>query len=207
MEYGVEAQRRRRAPGRETIVLPEPVATGGMPLFDALKRRHSAREFGDQALSPQMLSNLLWAAFGINRPDSGGRTAPSAHDWEEVDLYVAMASGTYVYDAKAHALVKRLDRDVRESTGLQDFVASASLNLVYIADLSRMAQASAAEKAQYAGPDAGFIAQNVYLYCASEGLATVVRGMIDRPALAKVLDLKPEQQIILAQSVGYPAAR
>jgi nitroreductase len=89
---------------------------------------------------------------------------------------------------------------------LQDFVAEAPVNLVYVADLSRMVQASAEDKAQYTGPDAGFIAQNVYLFCASEGLATVVRGMVDRPALASLMGLAPQQRIILAQSVGYPTA-
>jgi nitroreductase len=140
------------------------------------------------------------------RPHSGGRTAPSAHDWEEIDVYVCLESGLYVYDAARHALSRRSAQDIRAATGLQDFVARAPVNLVYVADLSRMDEATAEEKTQYAGPDAGFIAQNVYLYCASEGLATVVRGLIDRPALAARMGLSAEQRIILAQSVGYPAA-
>lgn len=197
MEYGLEP---------ELVKLPLAQRVGGKPLLEALARRRSAREFSPRELSPAVLSNLLWAAFGVNRPETGGRTAPSAHDWEEIDVYVATARGLYVYDATAHALRERLGRDIRARTGLQDFVAQAPVNLVYVADLSRMAQASAEDKAQYAGPDAGFIAQNVYLFCASEGLATVVRGMVDRPALAKLMGLAPQQRIILAQSVGYPAA-
>jgi SagB-type dehydrogenase family enzyme len=197
MEYGLEPK---------LVKLPLAQRVGGKPLLEALAQRRSAREFSPRELPPAVLSNLLWAAFGVNRPETGGRTAPSAHDWEEIDVYVATARGLYVYDATAHALRKRLEQDIRARTGLQDFVAEAPVNLVYVADLSRMAQASAEEKAQYAGPDAGFIAQNVYLFCASEGLATVVRGMVDRPALARVMGLAPQQRIILAQSVGYPAA-
>jgi len=188
-------------------VLPPALQTGGKPLLEALQQRRSAREFSPRDLPVAVLSNLLWAAFGVNRPETGGRTAPSAHDWEEIDVYVAMAGGLYVYDAHAHVLRKRLDRDIRARTGSQDFVAEAPVNLVYVADLSRMVQASAEDKARYAGPDAGFIAQNVYLFCASEGLATVVRGMVDRPALASLMGLAPQQSIILAQSVGYPEAR
>jgi SagB-type dehydrogenase family enzyme len=141
----------------------------------------------------------------VNRPHGGGRTAPSAHDWEEIDVYVATAQGLYRYDAGEHALKRALSEDIRADTGMQTFVADAPVNLVYVADLSRMTEATAEERAQYAGPDAGFIAQNVYLFCASEGLATVVRGMVDRSALAKRMKLGPDQRIILAQTVGYPA--
>jgi len=189
------------------ILLPPPAQRGGLPLMDALIRRHSTREFGAMELPPAVLSNLLWAAFGINRTLTHGRTAPSAHDWEEIDVYAAMASGLYLYDAKAHLLKRVGDRDLRAQTGIQAFVAGAPLNLIYVADLSRMKEASAEERQWYAGPDAGFIAQNVYLFCASEGLATVVRGLVDRPALAKAMALAPDQRIVLAQSVGYPAGR
>jgi SagB-type dehydrogenase family enzyme len=207
MEYGVEAPPPEAGPSPEHLALPPPQQRGGRPLFEALKARRSAREFSHAPLPVALLSNLLWAAFGVNRPDTGGRTAPSAHDWEEIDVYVALPQGLYVYDALDHALKRRLGRDIRERTGMQSFAAEAPVNLVYVADLARMARASAEEKAQYAGPDAGFIAQNVYLFCAAEGLATVVRGMIDRPALAALMGLSPGQKIILAQSVGYPAAR
>lgn len=190
----------------DRVKLPPPQSTGGMTLMDALKLRRSSREFSSKDLSPGILSNLLWAAFGVNRPQSGGRTAPSAHDWEEIDVYVATANGLYRYDAREHALNRVLAEDSRAHTGMQSFVADAPVNLAYVADLSRMTTASAEEKAQYAGPDAGFIAQNVYLFCASEGLATVVRGMVDRSALAKRMKLRPEQRIILAQTVGYPAS-
>ena len=150
-----------------------------------------------------MVSNLLWAAFGVNRPDSGKRTAPSAMDWEETEIYVATADGLYVYDAKSQQLIPVLHDDVRAQTGTQAFVKDAPLNLVYVADLAKT-RSSSAERDLFVAADAGFIAQNVYLFCASESLATVVRGSLDRPALAKVLRLRPDQRIILAQSVGYP---
>jgi SagB-type dehydrogenase family enzyme len=151
------------------------------------------------------LGNLLWACFGINRED-GSRTAPSAHNWQEIDIYAALPEGLYVYDAKAHALELIAALDLRAATGMQDFVATAPLNLVYVADLARMNVQDRREQRFYFAADAGFIAQNVYLFCASEGIATVVRGLIDRLALATAMRLRPDQRIILAQTVGYPLA-
>jgi len=184
------------------VQLPPPQTTGGRPLMQVLKDRRT-REFFSQKLSPQVLSNLLWAAFGVNRPD-GRRTAPSAMNWQEVDIYVATADGLYLYDAKANALHTISTRDVREATGTQDFVKEAAADLVYVADLVKAGRARGEEQTLYLGADTGFIAQNVYLFCASEGLAAVVRGSVDRPALSKLMKLRPEQKIILAQTVGYP---
>jgi len=183
--------------------LPPPQTDGGRPLLQALKDRKSTREFGPGTLSPQTLSNLLWAAFGINRPD-GHRTAPSAMNWQEVSIYVATPEGVYIYDAKTSALSPVLAGDFRADTGPQSFVKDAAVNLVYVSDLSETDRAASSEAQTFTAADVGFIGQNVYLYCASEGLATVVRGSIDKPALAKVLKLQPNQKIILAQSVGYP---
>jgi len=205
IEFGIEAPEAKLAAAPATIALPKPARGGGLPLIDALGRRHSSREFSHRDVPQAVLSDLLWAAFGINRPETHKRTAPSAHDWEEMDVYVAMANGLYVYDAKAHALKLVVPQDLRAQTGIQPYVGDAPLNLVYVADLSRMTEASPEDKQWYSGPDAGFIAQNVYLFCASEGLATVVRALVDRAALAKAMRLKPQQQIVLAQSVGYPA--
>ena len=187
------------------VTLPPPETAGGMPLMQALKARHSTRAFGSKPLPPQVLSNLLWAANGVNRPESGHRTAPSAHDWREIDVYVTTADGAYRYDPPTHTLHKVVAGDIRPLAGVQDFVATAPLNLVYVADLDRMSGGSAEDKAFYSATDTGFIAQNVYLYCASAGLAVVVRGLVDREALAAALGLKKHQRIILAQSVGYPA--
>lgn len=187
----------------KAVKLPAPQTDGGRPLMQVLKDRRSTREFGPGALSPQTLSNLLWAAFGINRPD-GHRTAPSAMNWQEVSIYAATAEGVYIYDAKENALKPVLAGDIRAATGTQAFVKDAAVNLIYVSDLSKTGHASSSDTEMYTAADVGFISQNVYLYCASEGLATVVRGSVDRAALAKTLKLGPQQKIILAQSVGNP---
>jgi nitroreductase len=186
------------------IKLPAPRMDGGKPLMDVLKARQSAREFGDQKLSPQTLSNLLWAAWGINRPD-GRRTAPSASNKQEVDIYVTLPEGAYLYDAKAHALNPVAAGDLRGSTGTVPFPATAALNLVYVADMAKAGRPATDPQQQLnVGADVGFIAENAYLFCASEGLATVVRASVPKPELAKQLKLRADQQIVLAQSVGYP---
>lgn len=187
-----------------TISLPPPDTTGGRPLMQVLKDRHSSRSFGTQELSPATLSNLLWAAYGINRPENGHRTAPSAMNWQEVDIYVAMKTGLYRYDAQKHSLVLVVNEDIRSSTGTQDFPAKVPLNLVYVADLAKVKRSTDESRSLFTAADVGFISENVYLYCASEGLATVVRGSVDKPALAKKMKLRADQSIILAQSVGYP---
>jgi nitroreductase len=150
----------------------------------------------------QTLSNLLWAAFGINRPD-GRRTAPSARNWQEIDIYVATPEGLFLWDAQKNVLNPIVAKDVRGLTGTQPFVKDAAVNLVYVADYTRVT-GEGANKDVWVGADVGFIGQNVYLYCASEGLATVVRANIDRDTLAKEMKLKPEQKIMFAQCVGYP---
>jgi len=188
----------------DVVKLPPPETQGGMPLMAALKARHSSREFDARPLPTQLLSNLLWSANGVNRPDTGKRTAPSARNWQEIDLYVAMADGTFRYDPPSHSLQPVAQGDLRRLTGVQDFVATAPVNLVYVANLDRMADAAPEQQTLYSAADTGFIAQNVYLYCASVGLATVVRGSVDREALAAALGLGPRQQIVLAQTVGYP---
>jgi len=187
----------------EPIRLPAPQTDGGKPLMQALKSRHSSRTFAPRKLSTQTLSNLLWAAFGINRPGTKRRTAPSAVNWQEIDIYVAMAAGVYVYEANGHVLRPILAGDIREHVGIQKFSKDAPVNLIYVADYSRMGKASFEDKEFYSATDTGFISQNVYLFAASEGLSTVVLGLIRRVQLAERLGLKPEQKIILAQPVGY----
>jgi nitroreductase len=186
------------------VALPVPRTEKGMPLMQALKERKSSRAFNAEPLPPQVLSDLLWAAFGINRPADGRRTAPSARNWQEIDIYVATADGLFLYEAKAHQLKPVLGEDIRALTGTQAFVKNAALNLVYVADHEKMGGGSDAEKEPFTYADTGLIAENVCLYCASEGLATVIRASIDKPALAKKLGLAPTQRITLAQTVGYP---
>jgi len=185
------------------LVLPAPQTDGGKPLMQALKERRTTRSFAEQPLPPQVLSNLLWAAWGINRPD-GRRTAPSARNWQEIDVYVATAEGLYVYEARAHGLKRIVARDVRAQIGAQPHSREAPLTLVFVADEQKMGNADEESRRTYAAADAAFIAQNVYLYCASEGLASVVFAMVDRPAFTQAAGLKPQQRIALAQSVGYP---
>ena len=185
------------------INLPAPQTEIGKPLMQALKLRSSSRSFDSKPLPLQDLSNLLWAAYGINRPESGKRTAPSAMNWQEIDIYVAMQEGTYIYDAKLHQLQPLNNQDMRGLTGQQDFVKTAPVNLVYVADLKKIARASEDDSKLWTGADCGFVAQNVYLYCASQGLAVVIRGLIDKTKLAEALKLRPEQRIILSQTIGY----
>jgi SagB-type dehydrogenase family enzyme len=186
------------------IKLLKPQTDIGKPLMQALNARQTAREFSPKLLPLQELSNLLWAAWGINRPDSGKRTAPSSMNRQEMDVYVVTAEGVYLYDAKENVLTPVVAGDIRAQTGRQSYVATAPLNLVYVADYSKMGNAPDESKRFTSGADTGFIAQNVYLYCASQGLATVVRGNIDKPALEKAMKLRSELKVVLAQTVGYP---
>jgi len=195
--------RERSAPA---IELPPPEKKGGLALLEALDRRCSQREFATTPLPQQILSNLLWAAFGVNRGASGGRTAPSAMNAQEIDVYAAFAGGLYIYESKAHVLRLVAEVDARKVTGYQDFVDEAPLDLIYVADNVHMGAVSADVRLLYSAASAGAIAQNVYLYCASAGLATVVRGWFDRTALAAALKLSADEQVLLTQTVGYPTA-
>lgn len=187
-----------------TVALPPPERSGGMPLMEVLASRRSSREFARDPLPLPLLSNLLWAAWGVNRP-SGTRTAPSALDAREIDLYAALPQGAYLYDAQAHALQLVAAADIRRVTGYQDFVDEAPLDLVYVADHRRMTLVPVARRESFASAAAGAIAQNVYLFCAGNGLATVIRAWIDRDAIADALGLAHDQQVLLSQTVGYPA--
>lgn len=192
------------AEGTAAIQLPAPRTEGGKPLMQALKERKSRRSFDPKELSLQELSDMLWAASGVNRPDSGMRTAPTAKNMQEIDVYVAKADGLYLYNAPANTLVQILKDDIRAVTGKQAFVKDAPVNLVFVADFSKMGGLSPKDAEFYAATDTGYISENVYLYCASEGLATVVRGWVDKPALEKAMKLGPGRKVILAQTVGYP---
>jgi nitroreductase len=186
------------------IQLLTPQPGGGSPLMQLLWKRKSSREFSPKPLPVEVLSNLLWAGFGINRPD-GHRTAPSARNWQDMDIYVILPDGLYLYDAKANQLKLVVAEDLRGLAGTQPYVKEAPVNLIYVSDYAKMGDKTPNEaKILLSGAHAGFISENVYLYCASEGLATVVRALIDIPALSKAMKLRPDQKIILAQSVGYP---
>lgn len=192
---------------QEAIALPPPTRSGGQPLLDVLNARRSHRDFRPDPLPLQMLSDLLWAASGVNRPqDEWRRTSPTARNWQEIDIWVTLPEGAYRYEPRGHALVLQVDEDVRADTGTQDFVAAAPLNLVFVADRRRMPDATEEERLRYEATDTAFAAENVYLFCASQGLATVVRGSVDRQALARRLGLSTAERIVLAQSIGFPNA-
>jgi SagB-type dehydrogenase family enzyme len=199
----------------EVIKLPPAQMTGGKPLMECLKERKSTRgDFGPAVkLTQQQLSNLLWSADGVNRT-GGHRTAPSAVDWQNIDIYVATPDGLFVYDPIQHALKVISKEDVRATSGLegpaggpmkQDFAKTAPVSLVYVADMAKT------KGMKYAGEDvgatwsytgAGAIAENVYLYCASENLACILRAMIDPDQIAKVFKLRPGQKAILTSTIG-----
>jgi nitroreductase len=185
-------------------VLPSPSTGDNGSLMSALKNRKSTRSFSKKPLSRQLLSDLLWAAFGVNRPDSGDRTAPSPMNVQEIEIYAATADGLYLHDARLHQLVRLSGEDIRGLCGKQGFVANAPLNLIYVADFSKLGDREDDKKMFYSAADTGFISQNVYLFCAVSGLGTVIRDWIDRPVLAEKIRLREDQRIILSQTVGYP---
>ena len=185
------------------ISLPQPEMRGGKSLMQALSERKSARDFATRELPLQTLSSLLWAANGISRSD-GRRTAPTGLNVQDIDVYVMLASGVYLYDAKANALSLINPGDHRKSAGKQSFTHSAPVNLFYVHDRTRGMKADEVNTQRYAGIHAGAIMQNVYLFCAKENLATVARANIDYDICAQALKLKPNQRIVLGQSVGYP---
>ncbi len=189
-----------------TVALPPPATEGGKPLLTAIRERRSSRAFSDRPLPPQTLANLLWAAIGVSDPEGGRLTVPNARSRHEIDVFVITAAATYRYDIPRHALETVATADLRALAGKQDFVATAPVNLIYVADYARMPDLTAEQQLVYGSTDVGFSVQNAYLYCASAGLATVVRGSVDREALGRALGLGPQQRIILAQCVGWPAA-
>src|SRR5471032_2554879 len=189
---------------RDVIHLPTPDLHAGGSLMTAFSRRASSRTFAAAPLSNAVLGALLWAADGVNRPESGGRTAPSAHAFNEIDIYVALATGVYRYDAQGHRLVLKHAIDARNLTGYQDFVGKAPLDLVYVVGTSRLKTMPPQQRDVFSAIAAGAIAQNVALYCASAGLANVIRGWINHRSLSEALKLNEDEIPILAQTVGMP---
>jgi nitroreductase len=192
----------------QDITLPAPNKTGGKPLMQALNERQSIRTFTKENLTTQQLSDLLWAGWGINRPADKKRTAPSSRNMQEIDVYVALSGGLYLYDPELNTLKQIHNRDIRKVCGTQDFVADAPVNLVFVADMAKLGKKEGDEIKDSdllsSWANTGFIAQNVYLYCASENLGCVVRGLVPKDKLAPEMGLRSNQVIILAQTVGIP---
>lgn len=184
--------------------LPKPEQKGGRPLMEVLRDRQSRREFSAEPIAVQDLSNVLWAAFGINRPANDHRTAPSAMNSQEIDLYVARSDGLWIYGAKSNLLHRISERDVRPELSGQPFVKAAPLTLIFVANLERLEKAAPTDRLFYAAADTGYISQNVYLYCASRGLATVVWAIGNSDRTREALRLKSDQRPILAQTLGHP---
>lgn len=186
----------------QSIKLAEPDLNRGKLLMQALKERKSMRSFNSREIPLDVLSNLLWAASGINRPKSGMRTAPTAVNWQEIDIYVAMQKGLYLYNPSKHILEPIMVEDIRDSVGKQPFTKEAPVSFIYVANFAKMSP-DPEQRAFYSATDTGFISQNVYLFCASEGLATVILGLVDKSNLKKIMKLRDEQHVILTQPVGY----
>ena len=186
-----------------TIQLPAARRTGGMPIMEAFAARRSSRDFDtNRDLDIQMLSDLLWAAWGINR--TKGRTAPSSHNRQEIELYVFLKSGVYRYNPVAHALEQLFEEDLRAATGTQPFVGQAPVEIALISDTTKITGKTPQGVIESTYADTGFICQNIYLFCASEHLSTVARALIPKEELAAKLGLASGQIITLVQTVGYP---
>lgn len=187
----------------KTIKLPPPDKAGGKPLMQCLTERKSERKFDSKPLPPQILSDLLYAADGISRPD-GRKTVPTARNLQSQEVYAAMADGLYLYHPKTHSLDLVKAGDIREKCGMQAIHKTAPIVLIYVGDVSKIGK-NAAEKVFYAANHAGYASQNVYLYCTSAGLATVVCGLVNKPELEKAMELPGTKRVQLTQPVAYPA--
>jgi nitroreductase len=200
---GLAKEKSVKNAAKKEIILEKIDFTKGKTVLQALKDRHSSRDFSGRQLDITALSELLWAAGGINREPSGGKTAPTAMNGQETDIYAFLPDGVYLYMPKEHKLVLAVNGDNRAASGLQDYAAGAAVNLVYVSDLAKMKGGDDNQNMLMAAVDVGHVSENVYLYCSSAGLACVVRAYVDAPSISKLLNLKNSQKVILAQSVGY----
>jgi nitroreductase len=188
----------------DIIELPQPEKDGGMPLMQTLDKRQSSREFTDKEMPKQTLSNLLWAAYGINRPEAGKHTVPSSRNVQDISVYVTTKDGAFLYLPEENALKQIVDKDIRKHTGKQEFTADAAVNLIYVSDFSKYEGDNEQVKKVTASAHCGFIGQNVYLFAASEGLSSVFRAWIDNELIHEKLGLSENLHVLYCQSVGYP---
>jgi hypothetical protein len=205
--------------GSSPIKLPKPKLTGGKSLAESLRRRQTIREISDKKLPLQLLSNLLWAACGVNRPKgpfgTPGITAASASNSQEVELYVALKEGVFLFDASHHRLVPVVVGDLRAlaiGRGQKDMMPNAPVQLIYVVDIHRLTHTSGFQEPGLQDPevqksyyyaDTGLIAGNVYLFAASHGLACWFHNC-DRTGLAAKVKLRSDQRALFGQTVGYP---
>ena len=175
------------------IKLNTPTTSGGMPLMEAIKARRSGRTFDTKMLSSQHLADLLWATWGISSED-GKRVVPTARNQQDIDLYVLTADGAYIYDAKNNVLTQKSDKDLRYILAKeQKFAADAPVHLLFVT-----------KDKKYGEMHAGSMYQNTSLYCASEGLKCVVRGLYDRAEIKQALGLEGDMEVVMTEAVGYP---
>ena len=183
------------------VVLPAPAKTGGMPLMQALAERKTIRDYKPAELDAVTISEILYAANGVNRPD-GKRTIPTAMNTQDLEVYIALPNAAYHYDAKANKLVKIDDGDFRaELITRKDLANNSACILVYAADTTK----NRTPETKFSAIHVGEASQDVYLYAASKGLGTVSLGMYDEKAVRKVFKLEDKMNVILAQAVGVPA--
>lgn len=188
----------------KVIELPKVEAKGGMPLMQALQERKSTRDFDyTKKIDNVTLSEMIWATSGINRAD-GKRTAGSTRNFKAVTIYVVLEDGVYSYDESKHLLTMEVEGDYRAQTGMQPFVKDAFMNVVFVGDFNKFAGMPEKDSYLMMGVDAGLMSQNLYLYCASKCIGTVVRGSIDKDAFSKLLKLPSGKKVILAQTISYP---
>jgi nitroreductase len=173
-------------------------------LAAALASRKSATAFQTQPVPKDKLLALLWAAWGINRPESGKRTAPSAVNAQEIDIYVAQSDGVYLYDARANQLTLVSAQDARARAATMSSLQSAPVHLLFVADYTKLGGIAQPQKELWSASHTGFIGQNVYLFCAAEGLGARFHTSVDRAALKDILKLRTDQAVVFAQVVGYP---
>lgn len=190
---GIQAQELK------TIQLNKPDTKKGLPVMQALEKRQSVREYADKKLTHQDLSDLLWAANGINRPELGKRTAPSAMNRQEIDVYVCMPEGAYLYDAQTNTLKPVAKGDLRSAVGGgQAYVAKAPLCIVLVGNLEDFNN-----DVLMPAVDAGIVSQNISLFCSGTGLVTIPRASMDYEKLKSTLKLKNSQRLLLNHPVGY----
>ncbi len=187
----------------QNIKLPEPLTSGGKPLMEALRERKTSRAFSKKDLDPQTLSNLLWASYGYNRLEEKRRTAPTSRNLQEIDVFVSLESGLYLYDSAENQLIFVLGEDIRGATGTQQFVSQAPINFIFVANQNKVTQPHNERQLKASHTNVGYISQNVYLFCASENLATVARASFNAQALSKAMGLGEDMVILLCQTVGY----
>jgi len=184
------------------VILPTPQKNGGKPLLECLQERSSTREFSEKELSLQEISNLLWAAWGYNRDKH--RTAPSAHNYQEIELYLITKDYIYKYIAEDNYLKIVATGDLRYASGKQEFAQNAPLNIAFVSDKSKFKVGTDEQNMKITSAySTGYISQNIYLYAASAGLGTIIRGFFDNEELTKVLKLNEMQFITLVQTIGY----